>query len=219
MDAVHALDPNKVILFDEGTADALGDKAYGQSSPAFQGTWLKDDYWWIKDGYDWGWWFASRTEHPVYQPVYRYIRDIINGLNHWYVGFIDWNAVLNTAGGPGHIPNPVPAAIFVDTQSSQLTYTPAYYALQHFSKFLRPQARVADTKVTLASDVKPTDYDGNPTMDGKAIIATAAKNADGSVAVVVFNETKNPIDYVVTLGDENVKTTIPGQALQTLVFK
>jgi glucosylceramidase len=219
MDAIHDVDPGKMILFDEGTADGLGDASYGTSSPAFQYSWMKDDFYWKKDGYDWGYFWASKTDHPIYQPIYRYVRDIIAGLNHWYVGFIDWNAVLNKDGGPGHIRNPVPAAIMVDTGANSLYYTPLFYALQHFSKFLRPQARVAATTVTLGSGVTPTDYDGTPTQDGKALVATAAKNVDGSVAVVVFNETRAPIDYAVVIGGANVTTTIPAQSIQTLVWK
>jgi glucosylceramidase len=219
LDSIHAADPTKSILFDEGTADALGDTAYGASSPAFQYSWMKDDYYWKKDGYDWGYWFASRVDHPSYEPIYRYLRDIIVGLNHWYIGFIDWNAVLNRDGGPGHIPNPVPAAIMVDPTTNGVYYTPIFYALQHFSKFIRPQARVMATTVQLGAAVAPTDYDGTPTQDGQALLASAAQNTDGSVAIVLFNETRAPIDYAVVVGARNVSGTLPAQALQTLLWK
>jgi glucosylceramidase len=209
LDAINTIDTGKQILFAEGTADALGDMGYGASSPGFKDSWMKDDYYWTKDGYDWGYWFASRTDHPIYEPVYRYLRDIIVGLNHWYVGWIDWNGVLNQDGGPGHEVNPVPAAIMVDTATN---------AMQHFSKFFLPQARVAATTVTLASGVAANDYDGTPTQDGHALLATAAKNPDGSVAIVLFNETGTPIDYAVVLGAQNVAATIPPQSLQTLLW-
>jgi glucosylceramidase len=219
LDAINAVDPTKTILFDEGTADALGDTGYGSSSPMFQYSWMKDDFYWKKDGFDWGYWFASRVDHPVYEPAYRYIRDIIVGLNHWYVGFIDWNAVLNRDGGPGHLRNPVPAAILVDPTVNGIYYSPIFYILQHFSKFMRPQARVLATTVQLASNVAATDYDGTPTQDGQALLATAAQNVDGSVVVVLFNETRAPIDYAVVLGTQNVSGTLPAQSLQTLQWK
>jgi glucosylceramidase len=219
LDAINAVDPTKTILFDEGTADALGDTGYGSSSPTFQYSWMKDDYYWTKDGFDWGYWFASRIDHPAYEPAYRYIRDIIVGLNHWYVGFIDWNAVLNRDGGPGHLRNPVPAAILVDPTMNGIYYTPIFYILQHFSKFIHPQARVMATTMQLASGVAPTDYDGAPTQDGQALLATAAQNADGSVVIVLFNETRAPIDYAVVLGAQNVSGRLPAQSLQTLLWK
>jgi glucosylceramidase len=218
LDAINAVDPSKSILFDEGTADALGDTGYGSSSPGFQYSWMMDDFYWQKDGYDWGYWFASKSDHPVYEPAYRYVRDIIVGLNHWYVGFIDWNAVLNRDGGPGHIRNPVPAAILVD-ENNGIYYTPIYYLLEHFSRFIRPQAKVLTTAVQLAAGVTALDYDGAPTQDGQALLATAAKNGDGSVAVVLFNETAAPIDYAVVLGAESVRATLPPQSLQTLLWK
>jgi O-Glycosyl hydrolase family 30. len=38
--------------------------------------------------------------HPKYAPVNRYARDIIGCLNNWVDGWIDWNMVLDTQGGP-----------------------------------------------------------------------------------------------------------------------
>jgi glucosylceramidase len=220
LDAVHASDPSKAILYTEGTADALGDAAYGQSSPGFKYSWMKDDFYWTMDDYDWGYWFASRTDHPIYEPIYRYVRDIMVGLNHWYAGWIDWNAVLNRDGGPGHIVNPVPAAIMIDTGNNNTPYyTPLFYAMQHFSKFMRPQSTSVATTVNLDPSVMPTDYNGMPTQDGSALLATAAANTDGSVVVVLFNETPNPINYAVTVGSQNATNSIPGQAIQTLVWK
>jgi glucosylceramidase len=224
LDAVHAVDPSKGIIYTEGTADGLGDVAYGQSSAGFKYSWMSDDYYWTYDGYDWGYWYTQppqKNQHPVYEPVYRYIRDIIVGLNHWYIGFIDWNAVLNRDGGPGHIVNPVPAAIMVDTSTNpnNLYYTPIFYAMQQFSKFIRPQATVVPSTVNLASGVSMNDYNGQPTQDGAALIAAAAVNTDGSIAVVLFNETSSAIPYSVTIGSNSANETIPGQAMQTLVWK
>jgi glucosylceramidase len=221
LDAVHAVDTSKSIIFDEGCDDGLGDIAYGQSSASFQYSWMSDDFYWTKDEGDWGYWFISppSPDHPKYEPVYRYARDIINGLNHWYVGFIDWNAVLNKDGGPGHIANAVAAPIMLDTSSNTVYMSPTYYALQHVSKFIHPNAQVLTTTVNLASGVMATDYDGTPTQDGNALIATAAKNTDNSVAIVLFNETNASIDYSVVLGTQSVTSTIPAQSLQTLVWQ
>jgi glucosylceramidase len=219
LDAIHAVDPSKSVIYTEGTADGLGDVSYGHSSPSFKYSWMKDDFYWTYSGYDWGYWWSSRTTHPVYEPVYRYIRDIIVGLNHWYIGFIDWNAVLDKDGGPGHIVNPVPAAIMVDTTAGSLYYTPIFYAMQQFSKFIRPQATVVPTTVNLASGVDLNDYDGKPTQDGNALIAASVVNTDGSIVVVVFNETASSIPYSVVVGEHSANGSVPGQAMQTLVWK
>jgi glucosylceramidase len=222
LETVHGLAPNKDILFDEGCDDALGDTGYGQSSAGFKYSWMSDEFYWTKDEGDWGYWFLKppdQNNHPKYEPVYRYARDLINGLNHWYIGFIDWNAVLNKDGGPGHIVNAVASPIMVDTDSNTVYMSPTYYVLQHVSKFFQPGAVVATTTVNLASGVNATDYDGMPTQDGNAIIAASAQNPDNSIAVVLFNETNAPIDYAAVIGTQSVSTTIPAQSLQTLVWK
>jgi glucosylceramidase len=219
LDAIHALDTSKDILFDEGCADGLGDNGvYGLVGGATKYSWMSDEYYWTKDAGDWGYFYANMDPgHPIYEPVYRYARDIIDGLNHWYIGWIDWNAVLTKDGNPGHIVNSVPAPIMVD--GSTVYMSPAYYAIQHVSRFIHPQAQVMTTTVNLASGVNATDYDGTPTQDGNALMATAAKNTDNSVAVVLFNETNASIDYAVVLGAQSVASTIPAQSIQTLVWQ
>ncbi len=219
MDAVHGVDTTKDLIFDEGTADELGDIGFGKSSAAFNYSWMKDDYYWTKDSRDWGYWFSDMADHPIYEPEYRYIRDLINGLNHWYMAFYDWVAVLNKDGGPGHIYNPIPASIMVDTTANTLYYSPTFYVMRAFAKYIRPQAQVLTTTVNVAAGVTATDYDGMPTQDGDSIIATAALNTDGSKVVQVFNETKNPIPYAIVFGATSVHTTIPAQTLQTVVLK
>ncbi|HEY2515376.1 MAG TPA: glycoside hydrolase family 30 beta sandwich domain-containing protein, partial [Polyangiaceae bacterium] len=67
----------------------------------------------------------------------------------------------------------------------------------------------------LAKSVSTKGYDGLAT-DG--LLATAARNTDGSLVVVLFNETAAPIDYAVTSGRASVNGTAPAQSLQTLVW-
>jgi glucosylceramidase len=100
-----------------------------------------------------------------------------------------------------------------------LYYSPIFYVMRAFSQFIRPQAQVLTTSVSLAANVTAIDYDGTATQDGMALIATAAQDPDGSTIVEVFNETKSPIPYAVVLGTSNVSTTIPPQSLQTISCK
>jgi glucosylceramidase len=218
LEAVHALDPTKPILATEGTLDGLTNQAAQPATPAYQYSWLTDDFYWTKDEYDWGYWYATAADkplHPVYEPVYRYARDIIVGLNHWYAGWIDWNVALDKDGGPNHVNNWCGAGMMIDTTAQTIYYSPIFYIMRHFSKYIRPGAIVLDSTVTLAAGASLAGYDGMPT-DG--LLATVAKNVDGSVVVVVFNETAAPLDYAVTSGSETVNGTAPAQSLQTLVW-
>jgi glucosylceramidase len=222
LDAVHADDPTKGILFNEGTADELGDTGFGTWSAGFAYSWLKDNFYYIKDEKDWGFYFGGGAPHHIpYEVFYRYTRDIIDGLNHWYIGWMDWNALLNKDGGPGHIKNPVPATIMVDTTVSPPTlyYSPTFYVMRAFAKFMHPGATVLGTTVNVAAGVKNLDYDGTPTQDGRALIATSALNTDGSTIIQVFNETNAAIPYSIVIGTQSASTTIPPQSLQTVVWK
>jgi glucosylceramidase len=223
LDAVRADDPTKGILFNEGTADELGDTGFGTWSAGFAYSWLKDNFYYIKDEKDWGWYFgASKVDHQPYEVFYRYTRDIIDGLNHWYIGWMDWNALLNKDGGPSHIKNPVPATIMVDTTVSPPTiyYSPTFYVMRAFAKFMHPGATILGTTVSVAAGTSNLDYDGTPTQDGRALIATAAQNTDGSTIIEVFNETAKPIQYSIAVGTtQSVTTTIAAQSLQTVVWK
>ena len=218
LDAVHAIDPSKITLFTEGTLDGLTDQAAQPATPAYQYSWLKDDFYWTKDEYDWGYWYATGSAqalHPAYEPVYRYARDIIVGLNHWYSGWIDWNIALDKDGGPNHANNWCGAGMMVDLSAQTIYYTPIFYTMRQFSQFIRPGAVILDSTVKLASGVSLNGYDGVAT-DG--LLATAAQNVDGSVAIVVFNETAAPIDYSVTQGALSIEGTAPAQAIETLVW-
>jgi len=236
LDALHAVDPTKDILFDEGTADGfIFNKAVVKVADA--AWWQNDDWYWKKDNYDWGYDYADKAIHPGYQTAHRYARDIIVGLNHWYTGWIDWNAVLNkfgaldaadggvgAVGAPGvsHIANGVPAGIMIDEAAPAtpvLYYTPIFYVMRQFSKFIQPQAKILTSTVTLSADVTKLDYDSTPTQDGQALFAVAAQNPDNSLAVVLFNETGKSIDYSISTGKQSADGTIPAQAVQTLLWK
>lgn len=198
LDQLHQKYPNKEILHSEGCIDAIGD-----DEPI--GSWLEDDWYWRPEATDWGrFWAAEKDKknHPPYRPFYRYVRDLIGGLNHNLVGWIDWNMVLDTRGGPNHARNFCLAPVLIDSGHDHVYFTPLYYAISHFSRFIRPGAR----RIGLAG------------QDG-ALMATAFRNPDGSIVVEVFNHSEKDIRYMVKLGDLSIPVGIKGQALQTLVIR
>ena len=189
----HNKAPNKLLIETEGCVDS--------EVPAW-----KDDMWyWSKKSTDWGWDWAAEEDkylHPKYAPVNRYARDIIGCLNNWVDGWVDWNMVLDTQGGPNWFKNWCAAPVIVDPEKDEVYFTPLYYTMAHFSKYIRPGAKV----IALES---PAD---------KKFMVTAAKNPDGSIAVVVFNEEPQARDFSLTLKEETVNLHIEGQALQTIMI-
>ncbi len=100
----------------------------------------------------------------------RYARSMINDLNRWTVGWIDWNLLLDTTGGPNHVGNYCSAPILADMTTGELHYQSSYYAIGHFSRFVQPGAR----RILCA-----TSRD--------EIEAAAFRNPDGQTAIVLLN--------------------------------
>jgi glucosylceramidase len=51
-----------------------------------------------------------------------YARSMINDLNNWACGWVDWNTLLDERGGPNHVGNFCFAPLIADTKAGTLTY-------------------------------------------------------------------------------------------------
>ncbi|MEA1887163.1 MAG: glycoside hydrolase family 30 protein [Bacteroidota bacterium] len=131
-----------------------------------------------------------------------YGRSMINDFNRGTVGWTDWNILLNQIGGPNHVENYCFAPIHGDTETGELIYTPAYYYIGHFSKFIRPGAK----RVSTASSRSP-------------LLATSFLNTDGSLASVVMNQSDDEINYKLYVKSEVIEITIAPHSIQTIVTK
>ena len=188
----HQKAPNKYLIQTEACVDS--------EIPV----WKEDAWYWKKEATDWGydWREASKKYlHPKYAPANRYARDIIGCLNNWVDGWVDWNMVLDRQGGPNWFKNWCVAPVIVDPDSDEVYYTPLYYIMAHFSKFIRPGAEV------IAAD--STDKD---------LMVTAAHNPDGSTAVVVFNEGFTEKTYQLKGLKLEMTINISPQAIQTILI-
>ncbi|MCL4115484.1 UNVERIFIED_CONTAM: hypothetical protein GTU68_023908 [Idotea baltica] len=188
----HHKAPNKYLIQSEACVDS--------EIPV----WKDDAWYWKKEATDWGWDWAPEKDkpmHPKYAPVNRYARDIIGCLNNYVDGWIDWNMVLNKQGGPNWFKNWCVAPIIVDEENDEVYFTPIYYTLAHFSKFIRPEAKVINLE-----------------NSDKDLMVTAAENLDGKIAVVIFNEGTTAKNINLSLGDKNVAIQIQGQGIQTVLI-
>ena len=73
----------------------------------------------------------------------RYGKSMINDFNNGTVGWTDWNILLDETGGPNHVQNFCFAPIHANTKTNEIIYTPSYYYIGHFSKFIRPEAKLS----------------------------------------------------------------------------
>ena len=188
----HNKAPNKLLIQTEACVDSEIPK------------WQDDAWYWRKEATDWGYdWATDENKHlhPKYAPVNRYARDIIGCLNNWVDGWVDWNMVLDKQGGPNWFENWCVAPVIVDPDKDEVYFTPLYYTMSHFSKYIRPEAKIIELE--------------NSSND---LMATAAKNPDGSIALVIFNETVHPKSISLSMNEKIMEFSINAQAIQTIVI-
>ncbi|QJX48878.1 glycoside hydrolase family 30 protein [Hymenobacter taeanensis] len=130
----------------------------------------------------------------------RYGHSMINDFNAGTEAWTDWNILLDQTGGPNHVGNFCYAPIIGDTRSGRLLYTNSYYYIGHFSKFIRPGARRIAT--TASRDVLQT---------------TAFRNPDGTVAVVVMNQTDQQQPFQLWIRGQAAPTTSRPHSIMTLL--
>jgi glucosylceramidase len=131
----------------------------------------------------------------------RYGTSMINDFNNGTVGWTDWNILLDQKGGPNHVGNFCFAPIHADTDSGELIYTPSYYYIGHFSKFIRVDAKRVSTSVSRSS-----------------LLSTSFLNVDGKMVTIVMNQTNKTVTYNLIVASEKSVVVIPAHGIQTLVY-
>ncbi len=134
----------------------------------------------------------------------RYARSMMNDLNRWTEGWTDWNILLDEQGGPNHVGNYCSAPIIANTQSPDLanvTFQPSYYAIGHFSRFIRPDAE----RILAAS-----------TRDELEV--TAFRNTDGRISAVVMNCSDQSLSFALKYQDRAAMADAPAHSITTYRF-
>jgi glucosylceramidase len=131
----------------------------------------------------------------------RYARSMINDINRWTVGWIDWNLLLDTQGGPNHVGNYCSAPILVESEQDRFELQSSYFYIGHFSRFVQPGAR----RILCAST-------------REALEATAFINPDGGVVVVAMNRTDQPLAFSLNGLDAQQQTVLPAHSIASLLL-
>ncbi|AWI25570.1 glycoside hydrolase family 30 protein [Flavobacterium pallidum] len=131
----------------------------------------------------------------------RYGASMINDFNNGTVGWTDWNILLDQTGGPNHVGNFCLAPIHADTTTGELIYTPSYYYIGHFSKFIRPDAKRISTVASRSQ-----------------LLSTSFLNTDGKMITVVMNQSAAEVTYNLCVENKKASVTIPAHGIQTLVY-
>ena len=131
----------------------------------------------------------------------RYGNSMINDFNSGVVGWTDWNILLDERGGPNHVQNFCFAPIHANTKTGELIYTPTYYYIGHFSKFIKPGALRVSTSTSRTT-----------------IESTSFQNENGSIVTVVMNKTDHTIGYKLIVGAAETYLEIQPRAMQTIIY-
>lgn len=119
--------------------------------------------------------------------------------------FVLWNLALDEQNGPV-LPTSEKSTcrgvVTVNQQTGEVTYNLDYYALGHFSKFIRPGA------VRLMSDSKIEGMDN-----------VVFRNPDGTVAMVLINKNNTAKTVCIAYGEATFSASVPAQATMTFCWQ
>ena len=141
------------------------------------------------------------NKYQLWKNGERYGKSMINDFNNGTVGWTDWNILLDEKGGPNHVGNFCFAPIHADTKTGELIYTPSYYFIGHFSKFIGKDAK----RISSVSS-------------RSQLISTSFLNLDGKVITIVINLSNKKVTYNLCVGTNATEILILPHAIQTLVY-
>lgn len=159
---------------------------------------------------------GSIHEDPIYLAE-RYAEELFGDFANFTSAFCDWNLMLSDKGGPFHNRSEKSTAcagvvledksagchapVLYDTENKSVIYTPIYYYIGHFSKYIcRGAKRVATTKYT------------------KNIQAIAFKNPDGKLVVIVMNLADRQLPATIRHNDVNTRIMMEPHSIMTVLL-
>ncbi len=147
----------------------------------------------------------------------RYGKELCGDFNNFTAGFCDWNLLLSDQGGPFHNRSEKSVAcagivledkscgchapVLFDTKKKELIYTPIYYYIGHFSRFIeRGAKRIATTKYC------------------EQIYTVAFKNPNGQLVLILMNTADEALPAVVRHNDICTELTLEPHSIATVLL-
>jgi glucosylceramidase len=140
------------------------------------------------------------THHGSWELAERYAAAIVSDLNHWAVGWIDWNLVLDERGGPNHAGNYCSAPVIVDRALGEIHYESSYAAIGQFARYVRP----GSTRILCGSSRDELEV-------------TAFDDGAGGLAVVALNRTAACIPFDLRLDGQSAPLESPARSISTFL--
>lgn len=131
-----------------------------------------------------------------------YGRNMINDFNNYNEAWIDWNLILDERGGPNYVGNYCEAPITIDRETDSVVYNMSYYYIGHFSRYIKPGAK----RILCRTD----SY--------KKLFATAYKNPDEEIVVVIQNERSKAEKVALVVDGKGVNIELPDHSITTFII-
>ncbi|XP_044739379.1 lysosomal acid glucosylceramidase-like [Chrysoperla carnea] len=130
-----------------------------------------------------------------------YLQSIIETVNHWVTGWIDWNLALDEQGGPNWVQNYVDSPIIVNKTGNEFYKQPMFYAMGHVSKFIPSNSFRIGNRAKLPRNL---------------FVLTVERPAEQRYVVVILNKNNN--DYNIKFKYRN-STDVPSKYATVLIEK
>ncbi|XP_028036517.1 lysosomal acid glucosylceramidase-like isoform X2 [Bombyx mandarina] len=134
----------------------------------------------------------------------KYIKNIIEDLNHNYTAWIDWNVCLDKMGGPVLSKTYLDSPVIVDPDAGVFYKQPLFYAMGHFSKFIpKGSKRIQSVEKYNCGD---------------PIKHVAFSTPMNTIVVVVFNDKNKEKVVRLKLGYSQAKVLLEKNSIATVEF-
>lgn len=131
----------------------------------------------------------------------KYSNDILDNLNNWAIGWVDWNMCLNLEGGPNWVHNFDNSPIVVNASADEFYKQPMFYHFGHFSKFI-PEGSTRLLSRCSTSDIKHVAF----------------QRPDKYFVTVVLNREDEDVTFKIVVGAQTLSGVIPMRSIQTYLW-
>lgn len=171
MDMVHECYPDKPLLLTEAGRGG----ARGEKTKGAYGTWINAEM---------------------------YASELIGDLNHHMAAATEWNLILDQDGGPYHDRDfGCKAPMIYDHEKRELSIRPEYYAIAHFSRFIKRGAVRLGTS-TFCEDLK----------------TVAVENPNGEIVLIILNCAEKDYEISIRLERDTAALSIPSKTISTYII-
>jgi len=131
-----------------------------------------------------------------------YFQNIIEDINYWSTGWVDWNMALGMDGGPNWANNMLDSPIIVNAATDEFYKQPTFYAMAHASKFIPRDSHRVET-----------------VSNAPGVEAAAVHEIRGTITLIIMNTNDATTSVSVNVDSSRyVNIDLPPKSFHSLVI-